>query len=147
MQAKNNLILNEINSQNEQNSDSFPRKLNEDNLETTVKVIGITLVKKASNRSLDDTLKAKKLENNSENFNYLFSDNEDNLSENKEDNSLFSEKIKINFNCISDIRQNDYEEHQRFLSRKTVRKKSDDYSFLQKTKKNLSEKKNDSSKK
>ena len=139
MQAKNNLTL------NDQSLDSFPQKQNEEGLKTTQKVPGIKLIEKYSDENLDDEPKSSKLENNEEEeeFNYLLTDNEDNFpfpsEDDGEDNSASSEKNDKIANYCDDIRQNDEQKDQRFLDRKTARKKSDDYSSVEKTKKNFSE--------
>ena len=93
---------------------------------------------------MDDESKKSKLENNEEEeFNYLLTDNEDNFpfpsEDDGEDNSASSEKNDKIANYCDDIRQNDEQKDQRFLDRKTARKKSDDYSSVEKTKKNFSE--------
>ena len=124
MQAKNKLTL------YDQSLDSFPQKQNKEGLKTDEK--------------LDDEPKRSKLENNEEEeFNYLLTDNEDNFpfpsEDDGEDNSASSEKNDKIANYCDDIRQNDEQKDQRFLDRKTARKKSDDYSSVEKTKKNFSE--------
>ena len=139
MQAKNNLTL------NDQSLDSFRQKQNEEGLKTTQKVSGIKLIEKYSDENLDDEPKTSKLENNEEEeeFNYLLTDNEDNFpfssEDDDEDNSASSEKNDKIADYCDYIRQNDEKKDQRFLARKTARKKSDDYSSVEKTKKNFSE--------
>ena len=88
--------------------------------------------------------KKSKLENNEDNkeeeFNYL-KENEDNfpfLSEDDDDNSPSSKKIDKIQDYIDDIRQNDEQKDQRFLARKTARKKYNDFSIVEKIKKNFS---------
>ena len=132
MQAKNNLTL------NDQSLDSFPQKQNEEGLKTTQKVSGIKLIEKYSDENLDDEPKTSKLENNEEEeeFNYLLTDNEDNFpfssEDDDEDNSASSEKNDKIADYCDYIRQNDEKKDQRFLARKTARKKSDDYSSVEK---------------
>ena len=97
------------------------------------------LIKKASDENLDDEPKRVKPENNEEEeeFNYL---NEDNFpfpsGDDDEDNSPSLEKIDKIADYLDDIRQNDEQKDLRLLSRKTARKKSDDYSSVEKFKKN-----------
>ena len=140
MQAKNNITitLNQINSLTDQSLDSFPHKPNEEDLKSTQKASGIELIKKASDENLEDEPKRSKLEINEEieEFNYLNEDNFPSPSEDgNEDNSFSSEKTVKFADFIEDIRQNDEQRDQSFLSRKTDRKKSDDYSYVGKNKK------------
>ena len=127
MQDKDILNQMENKSQNEQIPDSPLSKLTEENLEATLRGCPYIELVEPHNKNFDVESQRKKLENvEPEEFNYLFDEDSENYHssiKNVDDNSSL-EKLDLILD-ISSIYQNK-EKDIRLLSRKTVRKESND---------------------